>query len=173
MTTQSLSSDHMSTRRPVRIAVQIAPQHASYETIRARRRAIEDLGVDILFNWDHFFPLSGDPDGLHFESWTDARRARRADHPRGDRSARQLQQLPQPPPAGRHGPHDRPHQRQGRPGRFIFGIGSGWFERDYDEYGYEFGTAGTRLDALAANLPRDRAAVGRAQPASDPRRSRS
>ena len=28
------------------------------------------MGVDILFNWDHFFPLSGDPDGLHFESWT-------------------------------------------------------------------------------------------------------
>ena len=28
------------------------------------------MGVDILFNWDHFFPLYGDPDGMHFESWT-------------------------------------------------------------------------------------------------------
>ncbi len=28
------------------------------------------MGVDVLFNWDHFFPLYGDPDGEHFESWT-------------------------------------------------------------------------------------------------------
>lgn len=57
--------------RPIRIGVQLQPQHAAhYGNIRDAVRRCEDIGVDVAFNWDHFFPLYGDRDGPHFECWT-------------------------------------------------------------------------------------------------------
>ncbi|MDP3209916.1 MAG: LLM class F420-dependent oxidoreductase [Rhodoglobus sp.] len=151
--------------RRVRIAAQVAPQHTSWSGIRDVVMRMEDLGVDIVFNWDHFFPLTGDLEGTSFESWTMlaaiAEQTERVEFGplvscTGFRNA-DLQ-------ADMARTIDHISAKNGV-GRFIFGTGSGWFERDFVEYGYEFGTAGQRLDRLAEDLPRVRTRWAKLNPA--------
>ena len=47
--------------RSVRIAAHIYPQHGDYRDLRAAAVRAEEKGADIIYNWDHFFPLSGPP----------------------------------------------------------------------------------------------------------------
>jgi probable F420-dependent oxidoreductase len=147
--------------RPIRIAVQVANQHATYSEIRDAVIRAEDLGADIVFNWDHFFPLSGTADGSHFEAWTMlasiAERTERVEFgPLVSCTAFRNADLQAD--MARTIDHISG-------GRFIFGTGSGWFEPDFAEYGYEFGTAGSRLDVLAEDLPRVKARWAQLRPA--------
>ena len=45
------------TQHQIRIGVQVQPQHATWEKFRETVVDLDNLGADIIFNWDHFYPL--------------------------------------------------------------------------------------------------------------------
>src|SRR6202011_3471894 len=112
----------------------------------ARRAGV---GRDKILFWDPFFSLYGNPDGNQFECWSLLAACAVDTH------------APQIGPmvfcVGYRNPDLIAYMAgtidQLSGGRFVLGLCAGWFERDYSEYGYDFGETRDRLRLLKEVLP--------------------
>lgn len=143
-----------------KVGMQLHPQHTTTDELIEAARHADRMGVDSIWVWDHMFPLYGDEDDVSFECYTLlAAIAQATEHAMlgalvAGNTYRNPELLAYMTNTIDHISH----------GRAILGVGAGWCQRDYDEYGYEFGDAPSRLRELGKALPRIKSRIARMDP---------
>jgi F420-dependent oxidoreductase-like protein len=132
-------------QHPVRFGIQTPQQQAQWTDLRGLWQKADLWGYDSLWVFDHFYPIMGaDPAGPCFEGWSvlsalsqQTSRARIGALVNGNtyrnpcitaKMAATLDHLSN--------------------GRFVLGIGAGWYELEHQSFGIDFKTVGWRLKAL-------------------------
>jgi F420-dependent oxidoreductase-like protein len=134
---------------PIRIGAAFWVQRTDWPSLRTAIEAAETGGADDLWIDDHLLSDEGDPEDPKFEAWS---------------TLAAVAAITKRPRVG-HLVAANTFRNPGLTaklavtldhisgGRAILGLGSGWFEREHDAFGIDFGSGfGERLDRLAESV---------------------
>lgn len=143
-----------------KVGVSLQPHHAKLDELRRAWRQADAIGLDSVWVWDHFYPLSRSPSGKSYEA-VSLLAGMAAETERSQIGLMVACTSYRNPDLYAHAMATIAHLSGGR---VVLGIGAGWFQRDFDEYGHEFGTPGDRLRRLEHDLQRIRARIPKLHP---------
>ncbi len=130
--------------KPIRFGIQAAQQNTGWRELCDVWKLIDELGFDTAWNFDHFFPILSDPSGPCFDGWVSlAALAARTTRVRigtlvNGNTYRNPAVVAKMAATLDHASG----------GRFILGLGAGWFQQEHDAYGIPFHTVAERIHRL-------------------------
>jgi F420-dependent oxidoreductase-like protein len=127
----------------VRFAIKTRPEHTTWEEMRDVWVAADEIELfESAWNWDHFYPLTGDLTGPNFEGWTML--AAMAQATRRIRIGCQVTGMIYRHPAVLANMAATVDIISG--GRLEIGLGAGWNQMECDAYGIELPPLRERFD---------------------------
>jgi alkanesulfonate monooxygenase SsuD/methylene tetrahydromethanopterin reductase-like flavin-dependent oxidoreductase (luciferase family) len=127
----------------MRFAVKTRPEHQTWEELRDIWVAADEVPLfESIWNWDHFYPLTGDLHGPNFEGWTML--SAMAALTSRIRIGCQVTAMPYRHPAVLANMAATVDHISN--GRLILGIGAAWNEMECDAYGFPLPPLKERFD---------------------------
>ena len=127
----------------MRYGIKTRPEHVTWEQMRDLWIAADDVDLfESAWNWDHFYPLTGDLDGPNFEAWTSL--AALAQATKRIRVGVQVTGMIYRHPAVLANMAATVDVISG--GRLDLGVGAGWNQLECDAYGIDLPPLKQRFD---------------------------
>jgi alkanesulfonate monooxygenase SsuD/methylene tetrahydromethanopterin reductase-like flavin-dependent oxidoreductase (luciferase family) len=129
----------------VKLGILAWPQYTDWDSLRVAGAAVDALGLDSLWTWDHLYPIVGSPDGPELEGymtlagWAAVTRRVTLGLLVGANTFRNPALVVKMVTALDHISS----------GRAVLGLGGAWFQLEHEAFGFDFGSGtGERLDWL-------------------------